>query len=895
MVVSRQVQHVNAQICNKRRKRVTRVFQEKRLTVFLIFSVVLLFVLVPFGAKQTRRKCWNARSIERSDNSSIKLTRSTNFKVLVTHEALPLNTQGGDQHVYSWMRAMVDMGWDVTYIYYVANLPLATQREITLELRANNIRVFGPCPQHDHFLHRFLADENFDVIFENFWANFALFSFNLNFNKIIHEQKLKTKIVMVAHDDVSERTRQEGDSAAAADFAKLQKFLHHRVDLIATVNARMQQDLKNNLSPSVSCSKISTITFTFDYAYDGAEKEQMSAGTTAGWDARSGISFVAAHNLANLNSLRHLCQTIAPKIEGETVWLNVFGSVPLPNECEARGRVVHHGVASQKEVNSALSGSRWFVTPCLSSIGVSTKIVRSLSVGTPVISTPLCARGMPDNEDTSGFPVLVLELDEFARQFSKIFRDKVLWEKLRERAIPYYQKHFSKRAVMRQLSEIHQSIVAKPAFGVLSTETNKPASFALQESSRKRLMIMWDVSTEVSSSFSSLNNAKYLLDEKYFLLQDPATCEEMMSMKSVTPDVYVQWTWPVKLSRPKCCLENKCRLIYVVAWEMGQLPRFWTEFFARNVDVIWTLSEYNAKMFSSTNVAVERVRILPLGVDCSSDRAKVSQLQEITSQIPNASTVFLYVGGALPRKALDVVLQSWCEAFTSTTNAVLVMKITYAHGGDEILKDMERLSTSSSTCAKLIVARDFIENINSLYAIADVLVHPARAEGFGLTPLEALSHGLIVIYNEFGATSEFLSTEYAIKVTAFKEVCKAWPCKNKSFCVFPDEARSRWDVCEELHGEPFWYTPHAGSLTASLQAVHQNLKIYKERAQFGKEIACNYFSWSAIAKAMERELFRAHQHTMTVKSALATELWPDSSLDAIIGHWEWKRMQRPVV
>ena len=804
-------------------------------------------------------------------------------------------------HVYSWMRAMVDMDWHVTYIYYASDLPFSHTNELAAELRAHGIRVVGPCPQHEHFLRRFLVEENFDAIFENFWANLVLFTFNLNFNKIIHERGLDTKIVMVAHDEMSKRSKQEGDAENAANFAILERFLRHSVDLIATVSGRMQLTLLEDRIEA-ACAKTSSLRFTYDYVYgQKVSKERLKSDDDASssWDARSGISFLAANNPANTNSLRFICQSISPTIDGEDVWVHVFGSVVLPIECDARGRVKHHGVIGEDDVETALSKSRWLVLPCLSSVGVSTKLVKALSVSTPVMSTALCTQNMPGGDDddaSTGFPVLVLELDKFSQQFTRYFNDKDLWMNLYVHSVPYYNDNFSKSAVQKNILEISQQLgLRRMAFEVAKSSTKKPT------------VVIWDVSKESASSFSSLNNAKHALDgNPDFVLEEPdeRRCEDAAAIGDASADIYVQWIWPVRLSRPKCCPKGKCTLIYVIAWEMGHLPKVWVDFFIRNVDVIWTLSEYNANMFLTAKIDENRVRILPLGVNCSLENNSTQlsqQLRALQSQIPESSSVFLYVGGALPRKALDVILKSWCEAFTRTANVVLVMKITYVHGGDDILNEIERLSRNSSTCAKLFVVREFIEDITSLYAIADVLVHPARAEGFGLTPLEALSHGLVVIYNEFGATSEFLSTEYAIRTESRKETCTVWPCRKQSFCVFPNKAKNQWDACEELQDKPFWFTPNTASLTANLLDAHQNLRTHRERAKFGKEIACEHFSWIAVGDAVERELNHAREIATSSSSSLNSRhsswhlsdgRYDDSAVAAAIGKWDWKRMQR---
>ena len=355
----------------------------------------------------------------------------------------------------------------------------------------------------------------------------------------------------------------------------------------------------------------------------------------------------------------------------------------------------------------------------------------------------------------------------------KAYADEKLFLKLHAKSKKYYQKYFSSRALRKNLHAVHVH-VSKITNGV-------ERAYSMQY--RKRVLV-WDVSEVASLSFSSLNAVKGSL--KHFSIKSTQYCQMGV------PSIYLQWQWPLRTERPNCCPEGTCVLVHVVAWEMGHIPKVWTKFLNNSVDYVWTLSEYSSRMFLSAGIDEMKLQTIPLGVNCSNQSRSACSIRGIEAELTESqkTQTFLYVGGALPRKGIDVILKSWCEAFTKHDDVALIIKITYSHGGDEVMQQIRNI-TRIDRCAKLILLEGFVDDINCLYDKADVLIHPARAEGFGLTPIEALSRGLVVVYNQRGATAEYMSSQYAVKVQSKMTVCKIWPCQGHSLCVFRKAVRGR--------------------------------------------------------------------------------------------------------
>ena len=781
--------------------------------------------------------------------------------VLVTHMHLPSFTRGGDQHIYSYMQGMVDLSWDVTYMYFISD-----SFEAHDEVTQKGIKVVGPVPAHRHFLSRILFEGNYDAAFLNYYANHELISFNFDVAEAVRKYSHKTLILPVAHDDFASRTREEGDATNADRLLRDETFIYGTGDIIVTVNDFMEV----GLSKRFPNARFAPISFTYDYMYDDMyNKAAHTLRKRRRFESRRDFVFVAADNPANVQSLKFICSHLPPGLANDGFHLNVFGTVPLPEECSAGISIAHHGAVTEEEINESIRRARWFLVPCLSYVGVSTKIIRSLSQGTPVISTPLCTKHLPASQE-EGFPIISVELESFVAKVMEVHDDDTTWTTLHSKSLSYYHSHFSKSELLRRLTKLEQKMELE------AVKLNPAAPKT----------IVWDVVGDASSSFSSLNDVIASLDESEFHSQTPESCSPQNP-----PDVYVYWKWPVELSRPACCRRNKCTLIYILAWEFGGVPLLWLDFVNREVDIVWTLSSYNAEMFLSAGVPTRKVRIVPLSVNCE-QRGGAVQPSAITSlkqkmKQKSAKRAFLYVGAALPRKGIDILLKSWCSAFPArTTGNVLIIKISYAHGGNEIFEQIDR-AAADVNCAHIFIVRELIDDINSLYSVADVLVHPARSEGFGLTPLEALANGLVVLYNAAGATAEFLSPEYAVKIPSNLETCDVWPCSGDKVCVFPDRHENSWDVCEKLNQLPYWYTPRVEQLALRLKMVARNLEYFQARVRIGTRVVCEHFSVQSVSLTLAKEITFVTQSDTSRRRATKKFFVPSDSLAREISSSSW--------
>ncbi len=126
-----------------------------------------------------------------------------------------------------------------------------------------------------------------------------------------------------------------------------------------------------------------------------------------------------------------------------------------------------------------------------------------------------------------------------------------------------------------------------------------------------------------------------------------------------------------------------------------------------------------------------------------------------------AGPIFLSIGGIEHRKNSVAILDAFIRIHAERPSARLVIA-----GGASLLDHaparaaFERM-LSSSTAAAAVIRAGVVDDddMPALYRLADALVFPSRAEGFGLCPLEAMASGRPVIVSAIPPFTEHFDTD----------------------------------------------------------------------------------------------------------------------------------------
>ena len=289
--------------------------------------------------------------------------------------------------------------------------------------------------------------------------------------------------------------------------------------------------------------------------------------------------------------------------------------------------------------------------------------------------------------------------------------------------------------------------------------------------------------------------------------------------------------WPPSFEAP-----SSGPFVLYQPWEFGEIPAGWTEPIRRHVDEVWTASEYSRQAFLAGGIGPDLVHVVPNGVDLerfAPDGARAALPTE-------KGTVFLFVGGTMYRKGIDILLEAYAAAFTTADDVALVVKgfgskSYYAGQTAEALFDVFR---SRPGAPELVTLDDDLpyEELPAVYRAADVLVQPYRGEGFCLPALEALACGVPVVVTAGGPTDDFVTDACAWRIPATR---------------LPLEADAL--VAEGLApaGRGFLLEPHAEALAVALRdAADPSARAVRAAAARPQ---AERFGWQhAAARARER-------------------------------------------
>jgi glycosyltransferase involved in cell wall biosynthesis len=209
------------------------------------------------------------------------------------------------------------------------------------------------------------------------------------------------------------------------------------------------------------------------------------------------------------------------------------------------------------------------------------------------------------------------------------------------------------------------------------------------------------------------------------------------AVRSDPPDVFFAgaYTAPLALGVPLAVTIHDVSFAARPEWfrpREGARRRLLTRQAARAAEVIFTDSAFSREEIAGRLGAPrDRIRVIPPGVTHRAAPASPRQ------------PLVLYAGSILNRRRLPSTIAAFAAATASHADARLVIA-----GADRSYPalDLAGLAAEAGAAAKVTISSYVTEaELDSLYARASVFVFLSEYEGFGLTPLEALSAGAPIV------------------------------------------------------------------------------------------------------------------------------------------------------
>jgi GT2 family glycosyltransferase/glycosyltransferase involved in cell wall biosynthesis/Tfp pilus assembly protein PilF len=311
--------------------------------------------------------------------------------------------------------------------------------------------------------------------------------------------------------------------------------------------------------------------------------------------------------------------------------------------------------------------------------------------------------------------------------------------------------------------------------------------------------------------------------------EDPryAALAQRMNRPLADADVHVRHRWPPDLSAVP-----SGRYALMQPWEFGSVPRAWVEAVRTGVvHQVWAYTRYVRDCYIDSGVDAQRVAIVPPGIDADRFRPGLTPHEVVRT---DGSFRFLFVGGTLYRKGIDILLRAWREAFSATDDVALVIKDmgvgTFYR--DQTAGQPIRELQSDPGCAEIQYLTQDVpgSEVPRLYAAADALVHPYRGEGFGLPVAEAMACGLPVIVTRGGACDDFCPS-------------------NIGYGVASRRRPVQLGGGEDVVGQAWQLEPDLDALVTLMRAVFEGRKEAGRRGAAGSEYVRSRFTWQHSAEA----------------------------------------------
>ncbi len=300
---------------------------------------------------------------------------------------------------------------------------------------------------------------------------------------------------------------------------------------------------------------------------------------------------------------------------------------------------------------------------------------------------------------------------------------------------------------------------------------------------------------------------------------------------------HVRHGWPPNFNPPPAG-----HWVMIQPWEYGSLPETWVGSMTAQVDEIWVPSSYVRDCYVRSGIPADQVQVVPNGVDITRFHPEVQPIPLRTTK----RYKFLFVGGTIARKGIDLLLEAYTRTFTAADDVCLVIKdmgVGSFYRGQTAEERIAELQAQASAPAIEYIEQSMTEEeLAGLNTACDCLVHPYRGEGFGMPIAEAMACGLPVIVTGYGAALDFCNDSNAYllptRVVPFREkrvgnlatVDYPWLADPDMAALqhylrylvgHPDEARARGQVASAYIRDHFTWDHAVDAVEGRLAALQQ--------------------------------------------------------------------------
>tara|TARA_A100001015_G_scaffold254721_1_gene295735 strand:+ start:2722 stop:3888 length:1167 start_codon:yes stop_codon:yes gene_type:complete len=276
-------------------------------------------------------------------------------------------------------------------------------------------------------------------------------------------------------------------------------------------------------------------------------------------------------------------------------------------------------------------------------------------------------------------------------------------------------------------------------------------------------------------------------------------------------DIQIRHTYPPVWNWPK---NKETKIIFIQPWEFTKAPFEWQYKFETFADSLIVPSNFCATTFKQGGIDPKKLFVVPNGYDPNVFNREIAPCTDFGIDPDRFN--FVYVGNSQWRKGLDILLGIWHKVFKKYDKATLIIKDNPAiYGTNNIINGVIK-SQFHTECGEIIYLDENLsqEQMASIFKASKVVVHPYRAEGFGMHVQEAMACGAFPIVSGNGPTDDFIPDDIGIKL----------PTLSKAFDVNDPNifALKPGDSTTMMGSHTFVNEPDGQSLAKALQFIYHS-------------------------------------------------------------------------
>jgi len=337
----------------------------------------------------------------------------------------------------------------------------------------------------------------------------------------------------------------------------------------------------------------------------------------------------------------------------------------------------------------------------------------------------------------------------------------------------------------------------------------------------------WEISITPLDSY----DPEYKLDKNVVkqlkILEQAETGEPDIQVRHSYPPI---WQWPAS---------DRTKVVFIQPWEYTKVPFEWQYKFETFADALIVPSNFVATVFRNAGLKPENLFVVPNGYN--KELFNTNEDNSESKYIDKSKFNFVYVGNSQWRKGLDILMNAWKDAFKKFDKATLTIKDNpKIYGQSNVLNEIIKMQYKTGCSDVQYIDEDLSdEEMAALFKSSDILVHPYRAEGFGMHVQEAMACGCVPVVSADGATDDFVSHENGFLLPVERKTINI--TDSNVFAMKPGDAMTGMST------HTFYNEPNAESLKNGIKMIYHSHN--KEEEVYSKKDAMNMINtWEKITK-----------------------------------------------